>query len=181
MAEPLINPVGEIDAEAIAGKPERELPPAESELELPRVEPSINPRLNETAEAIGSALGNAARNIKEVRARFTVIRGQASESVTSKAEELKQAADEKLQHAKVRAGQAIEDVKQETVARIEDAKLRASRIMEDARDAAAERIEQARGRALHLADERPLTVLAGIAGVFFGLGIFLRVWRSNRD
>ena len=71
--------------------PEHELPPASA---------PANHRLNETAEAIGGALGNAARRVQNVRDRFTVIRGGAEAS----GEQIKQTAQQKVEEIKQRAG-----------------------------------------------------------------------------
>src|SRR5256885_1186708 len=91
MAEPIRNPnfppVG----------PERELPAADlsptEQLIVTEAQPS-NPRLTQTAEAVGSAVGSAVRRVDEVRERFKVIRGKAEETAAARSEELKRAAEE---------------------------------------------------------------------------------------
>lgn len=157
--------------------PERELPPAA---------PRSNPRLNEAGEAIGEALGTATREVQNVRDRFTVIRGGGEDGPPT-TEQLKQTAQEKVEELqervedlKGRAGAAVEQARIQATARLEEARLAASRMAHNARETAAERARMVRWRAARLTDERPLAVLAAIAGAAFLLGIFLRVGRGKR-
>ncbi len=69
-----------------------------------------NQRLNETAEAIGSAVGSAVETVKhlpdrlqEMRERFTVIRGRAQEEAVSRAADLKETAQQRAREARTRA------------------------------------------------------------------------------
>src|SRR5919201_2043650 len=181
MAEPLISPTPEINSELPAGAAEHKIPLPRPERELAPPELYGNPRLTETAEAIGSALGNSACSVREMKDLFTVVRGHGSERISSKMAELRKAADAKIQQATSRAGEIIDNAKRQTTAKVEQGKSRATQLMDNAKETASERLTQARSRAVRFADERPLTILAGVAGVFFLLGAGLRIWRSNRD
>jgi ElaB/YqjD/DUF883 family membrane-anchored ribosome-binding protein len=151
----------------------------EPERELPAANMNSNPRLNETAEAIGGALGTAARHVQNVRDRFTVIRGGA-EGRASTSEQIKETAQEKIEDMKQRAGSALEQARIEATTRLEDAKARASRLARNARGSATERARMLRMRAERLTRERPLQVLAGVGVTAFLLGIILRVGRAKR-
>jgi ElaB/YqjD/DUF883 family membrane-anchored ribosome-binding protein len=209
MAEPLSNP-DKINRDYLAGDPERELPEAnvpelmdpERELRSSGYEDSEyersdyeryeatsrrqNPRLNDTAEAIGNAVGNAARRVQEMKDRFTVISGRTRASASSTAYDWKQATDEKMQEARERATQAFEEVrlKAEEVRlkandTLQDAKDRASRVLEDVRQNAADKLNRARFTANRFADQRPLHIILGIGAAAFVVGVLLRVGRSN--
>ncbi len=93
-----------------AGRPdrllEREYPDARPLGEIPG-EPA--PKLRETAETVGSAVGRAVNRARELphrlaemKERFTVIRGRAREEAATKAEEAGETARQKLQHAQTR-------------------------------------------------------------------------------
>jgi ElaB/YqjD/DUF883 family membrane-anchored ribosome-binding protein len=153
-----------------AVKPERELPAANAR---------VNPRLNETAHAIGSALGSATRQVHNVRERFTVIRGGAQDG-RSAAEHLKATAQQKVQEIKERARIAVEQARTEATSKLEEARATASKWMQEAKDAATERARMVRLRAARLTDERPLAVLAGIGVAALLLGVFLRLGRGKR-
>ncbi len=69
-----------------------------------------NRRLNETAEAIGSAVGSAVETVKhlpdrfqDMKERFTVIRGRAQEEAASRAADLKETAQQRAREARTRA------------------------------------------------------------------------------
>ncbi len=184
MAEPVRNP------NFPPVSPERELPVADlsttEQLIVTEAQPS-NPRLNQTAEAVGSAVGSAVRRVDKVRERFNVIRGKAEETAAARSEELKraaeewkQAAEEKAQDVKTRAAEAIEEIRAKASERFEDARWRASEKLQEAKWAAQDGMENARQRVKHLANERPLQVIAGAAVAGFAIGVALRTWRSSR-
>ncbi|HEV2115995.1 MAG TPA: hypothetical protein VGR48_08215 [Terriglobales bacterium] len=153
-----------------AVKPERELPAAKA---------GVNPRLNETAHAIGSALGSATRQVQNMRERFTVIRGGAQDG-RSTAEHLKATAQQKVQEIKERARTAVEQARTEATSKLEEARATAAKLMQEAKESAAERARMVRLRAARLTDERPLAVLAGIGVAALLVGVFLRVGRRKR-
>jgi ElaB/YqjD/DUF883 family membrane-anchored ribosome-binding protein len=73
-----------------------------------------NPRLNHTAESIGSAVGSAVERVRELprrlqgrmqemKQRFTVIRGRARGDASEAARDLKQTAEQKIVQARSRA------------------------------------------------------------------------------
>jgi ElaB/YqjD/DUF883 family membrane-anchored ribosome-binding protein len=163
-----------------------DLPAIDPERELPPAAPRSNPRLNEAAEAIGGALGSATRQVQNMRERFTVIPGGA-EGGPSTTEQLKHTAQErveelqeKVQDVRQRAGAAVEQARIQATAKLADARVAASRMAENARDTVTQKARMVRWRAARLTDERPLAVLAAIAGAAFLLGIFLRVGRGKR-
>ncbi|HZQ24326.1 MAG TPA: hypothetical protein VFA89_16170 [Terriglobales bacterium] len=51
---------------------------------------------------------------------------------------------------------------------------------EGAREISADWLQQTRRRTRKICDERPLQVIAGVAGAAFIAGILLRFWRSSR-
>ena len=153
-----------------AVRPERELPAANAR---------DNPRLNETAHAIGSALGSATRQVHNVRERFTVIRGGGQDG-RSAAEHLKATAQQKVNEIKERALTAVEQARVEATSRLEEARVSASKLVQEAKESATERVRIVRLRAARLTDERPLAVLAGIGVAALLLGVLLRVGRGKR-
>ncbi len=88
--------------------PNRELPaPGPTIVELPE---RSRPRLNGTAEAIGSAVGTAVETVRhlpdrlqDMKARFTVVRGRAREQAAIRAEDWKQTARSRVYEARNRA------------------------------------------------------------------------------
>ena len=162
-----------------------EVPSVDPERELPPAAERANPRLNEAAEAIGSALGSATRQVQNARDRFTVIRGggpgsSPAEQIRQTADELKQAAQEKVEDMRQRASMAVEQARIEAGAKLEDARVKASRLTQDAVDSASERARMLRRRAARLTRERPLAVIGVIGAAAFLLGIILRVRRGKR-
>jgi ElaB/YqjD/DUF883 family membrane-anchored ribosome-binding protein len=160
-----------------------EIPALEPERELPAATTRSNPRLNEAAEAIGSALGSATRQVQNARDRFIVIPGgsaQATEQLKQKAQEKMQAAQEKVEEIKERAGAVVEQARTRATAALVDARVRASRMAQEAKDSAAERARLVRLRATRFSNERPLAVIGAIGGAAFLLGVFLRVGRGKR-
>ncbi len=167
-----------LKADIPAMEPERELPPATAR---------SNPRLNGAAEAIGSALGSATRQVQNARERFTVIRGggmqggsSTTEQVKQMAQEKMQAAEEKVEEIKERAGAAVEEARTRATAALEDAQVRVSRMAHYAKDSAVERARLVGLRATRFSHQRPLAVIGAIGGAAFLLGVFLRKGRGNR-
>ena len=129
-----------------------------------------NPRLNSAAESVGTALGTAVSNVRnlpntlqEAKARFTVIRGRRKQDVQEAAEGAVNRIREAGTEVKDRIRDAGSEIKDQARERLDDAK---------------ERIQQARVHADHVAHEYPLHVMAGAAAVGMLLGIGLRIWRD---
>jgi ElaB/YqjD/DUF883 family membrane-anchored ribosome-binding protein len=85
---------------------EREYPDSRPLGEIPG-EPS--PRLRETAETVGTAVGNAVnkardlpRRLSDMKRRLTVIRGRAREDAATTAEEVRETARQRFQQAQTR-------------------------------------------------------------------------------
>lgn len=164
-----------------------EVPGMEPERELPAATSRSNRCLNEAAEAIGSALGSATRQVQNARDRFTVIPGggapggpPASEQLKQTAQEKMKAAQEKVEEIKDRASAVVGEARTRATAALDDARVKASRMARDAKDSAVERVRLVRLRATRFSHERPLTVIGAIGGAAFLLGIFLRVGRGKR-
>ena len=145
-----------------------------------------NPRLNDTAEVIGTAFGQAARRVQDMKDRFTVISGKTRASAASTANDWRQVTDEKMQEAKERASQAFdevrlkaEEVRLRAADTLHDARDRAAQVLDDARYNATEKINRARFAANRFVKERPLHVILGVGGAAFVVGILLRVGRSD--
>lgn len=156
-----------------------EIPTVRPERELPAQPSRANPRLNEMAEAIGGVLGNASRQVRNARDRFTVIQGGGVEGAGSSAEHIKQAAA-RVEEIKQRAGAALAHTRIQATAKLEDMRTRASQVAEEAKNSAVRRARLARLRAARFRAERPLTVIGIIGGAAFLLGIFLRLGRDKR-
>jgi ElaB/YqjD/DUF883 family membrane-anchored ribosome-binding protein len=162
-----------------------DIPALEPERELPAATTRSNPRLNEAAEAIGSALGNATRQAQNARNRFSVIRGgaggpAASEQLKQAAREKISAAQEKVEELRDQAGAVVEQARNRATAALEGARVKTSRIAQDVKDSAVERARVVRLRATRFSNERPLAVIGAIGGAAFLLGIFLRIGRGKR-
>jgi ElaB/YqjD/DUF883 family membrane-anchored ribosome-binding protein len=162
-----------------------DIPALEPERELPAATTRSNPRLNEAAEAIGSALGNATRQAQNARNRFSVIRGgaggpAASEQLKQAAREKISAAQEKVEEFRDQAGAVVEQARNRATAALEGARVKTSRIAQDVKDSAVERARVVRLRATRFSNERPLAVIGAIGGAAFLLGIFLRIGRGKR-
>jgi len=162
-----------------------DIPDLEPERELPAATTRSNPRLNEAAEAIGSALGSATRQAQNARNRFSVIRGgaggpAASEQLKQAAREKISAAQEKVEELRDQAGAVVEQARNRATAALEGARVKTSRIAQDVKDSAVERARVVRLRATRFSNERPLAVIGAIGGAAFLLGIFLRIGRGKR-
>jgi ElaB/YqjD/DUF883 family membrane-anchored ribosome-binding protein len=136
--------------------PERELPEHATPSSLGRIPVGperVNPRLNNTAESMGSALGAAVVRLRKVpdrlqdaKRRFTVIRGR-------KQQEASEAADE-----------AIERIRDASAEMKEKARLT---------------LRDARFRGVEYAYRYPLEAIAGAAAFGLLMGIGLRLWRDH--
>jgi ElaB/YqjD/DUF883 family membrane-anchored ribosome-binding protein len=177
---PLENPI-------ITGgmRPERELP-----------EPG-NARLNRTAEQIGSALGRAvtqARRVPETARRgLHVVRDRAQEAGDGAAAQLSNSASSIAESAQRRAREFVDvaeergrvlldkadDLTQNVTQRAGEIKQQLDERTRELRAKARVNVQQARWRGERLIHERPIHVLAGIAGAAFAVGVSLRIMRSR--
>ncbi len=154
-----------------ATNPERELPEHATPSQIGHVPVMpVNPRLNSAAESVGSALGTAVSNVRnlpntlqDAKARFTVIRGRRKQDIQQTAEETVN-----------RIREAGAEIKEQAREQLGEAKER----LADVKDQALRRADEARARADRLAHEYPLHVIAGAAAVGMLLGIGLRIWRD---
>ena len=175
MAEPVPNmdPENNLD-------PTRELPEEASASELSNGRNRVNPCLNDTAAAIGSAVGTAARTVSEVRDRFTVIRGNARAEASVKVDHLKQAASENLDEVARRVRTAVEETRERASNKLEEARGRAINALQDLRQSAFKRLNEVRAKANSMREEKPIQMIGAVAATAFLLGISVRLWRSNR-
>ena len=129
-----------------------------------------NPQMNETAEKIGSAVGDMVNRAQEARRRFDSMKQDLGQSSGSKVEEIRQRAQEQWSSVTGAARRRVEDWKQT-----------ARSGAEDARDAMMRRTREVRTKAWGYVDENPHHVILGIAGAAFAVGLATRIWRSQRD
>jgi ElaB/YqjD/DUF883 family membrane-anchored ribosome-binding protein len=129
-----------------------------------------NPRLNETAEKIGSAVGEMVNRAQDARSRFDSVKQEMRRGSESKVDGLKQRAQEKWSSATEAAQQ-----------RLDDWKHTARESAENAKDAVMQRTREVRVKTRAYVDENPHHVILGIAGAAFAVGLAARIWRSQRD
>src|SRR6266478_1027695 len=127
-----------------------------------------NPQMNETAEKIGSAVGDIVNRAQEARRKFDSMKQDVRQNSGNRVEEIRQRAQEQLSDATDKAKQRFEDWRQ-------TARESAS----DARDVIVQRTRDARVKARAYIDENPHHVILGIAGAAFVLGLTARIWRSQ--
>jgi ElaB/YqjD/DUF883 family membrane-anchored ribosome-binding protein len=166
-------------------RPERELPEAG------------NPRLNRTAEQIGSALGKAVTQARRVpdtaRRGLHVVRDRAQEAGDGAAAQISNSASSLAESAQRRArefadvaeerGRVLldkaDDLTQNVAQRANEIKQQLDEHTRELRAKAKLNVQQAQWRGQRLIQERPIHVLAGIAGAAFLLGVSLRIVRSR--
>lgn len=129
-----------------------------------------NPRLNETAEKIGSTVGEMVNRAQEARRKFGNTRDEFRQSSTTKVEEFKQRAQEQWSNATDAAQQRLEEWKQT-----------AQESADEARRAIVQKTREARVKARAYVEENPHHVLLGIAGAAFAIGLTARILRSRHD
>jgi ElaB/YqjD/DUF883 family membrane-anchored ribosome-binding protein len=129
-----------------------------------------NPKLNETAEKIGSAVGDMVNRAQEARQRLDLAKEDMRRSSEEKIDELKQRAQEQWSSAAAAAQERLEDWR-------EAARESAG----NAKEILVRRTREARIRAKNYVDENPQNVLLGIAGAAFAIGLMARIMRSSRD
>jgi ElaB/YqjD/DUF883 family membrane-anchored ribosome-binding protein len=127
-----------------------------------------NPRLNETAEKIGSAVGEMVNRAQGARRKISSAQDDARRSSGSKVEEIKQRAQEKWANAT--------DVAQH---RLDEWKRTARDSAENAKEQIVQRTREARIKTRAYVEENPHHVILGIAGAAFAVGLAARIWRSR--
>ena len=139
------------EPKATVGHPERQLPQS---------------ALVAAAERAGRAAGVTVSSVRDLpnrlgaaKSRLALVKDRGAGSVARTANEWAE-----------RAGAKANELK-DNAARVAREQLRA----------AQHRLEVARARAQHIANQYPLQVIAGAAGVAFLLGLSLRIWRESRD
>jgi ElaB/YqjD/DUF883 family membrane-anchored ribosome-binding protein len=166
-------------------RPERELPEAG------------NPRLNRTAEQIGSALGRAVTQARRVpdtaRRGLHVVRDRAQEAGDGAAAQISNSASSLAENAQRRAREFVDvaeargrvlldkadDLTQNVAQRASEIKQELDERTRELRAKAKLNVQQARWRGERLIQERPLHILGGITGAAFLLGVSIRIVRSR--
>jgi hypothetical protein len=133
-----------------------------------------SPRLNRTAEGIGSALGTT---VGRVRSGLTLVQRREREIARDLSETVSQQA-ENLSAAVVEQVDRITDVAEERVSQFTRALNEEMGVL---RFRAATRIKELRKQAATARDEHPVEAILAIAGAAFVLGFALRIWRSGND
>jgi hypothetical protein len=169
----MVDPLRDLD-------PGKELPPAEWHDDL-QPDSQSNPRLNETAAAIGSAVGTAARRVEEIRERFTVIRGRAKAEVSARADELRESAAEKIDDARRQVETTLEGARARAETNLNQVRSQAYHTLNDARRLAFEKLDELRIRVAIMREKEPIRLIGMVAGTAFVLGVLTRLWRSNGD
>jgi ElaB/YqjD/DUF883 family membrane-anchored ribosome-binding protein len=140
-----------------------------------------------TAERIGSAVGNAQR---EVRRRLEVVRRTpagtimfpSSVSASDAAERANQLAREGIEHAShmfKEIEEEVSDLRVQTARRLDDWSEQAGARVLQLRRQLRIVLSRSRAHVRELADKFPLQTVAVVAGVCFALGVALR-FRSSR-
>jgi ElaB/YqjD/DUF883 family membrane-anchored ribosome-binding protein len=144
-----------------------------------------NPRLNRTAETIGSALGST---VGRMRNGLSLVKGGRSDSgpgltdqISQKASDLKDTVRSQAQDltstVREQAGQFGDMVQDKTQQLMETSQ----KGWQDFRVSSRQRLIQARHRAAVLRQDHPLELIGGFAATAFAIGVALRVWRSTND
>ena len=168
--------------ELLAGfpPPDRTLPPPQ------------NPRLNRTAESIGTALGSTVGrmrngmslvtgNLADTGASLSDKISQKASGISQKAADLQETvrtqAQDLTSSVRDRAGQfgdILQDKSEELAAATQEQ-------LRQLRERARQRLIEARHRAAVLRQDHPLELIGGFAAAAFVIGVALRVWRSTND
>ena len=161
-------------------QPDRTLPPAH------------NPRLNRTAESIGTALGST---VGRMRSGMSLVKGNLAETGMELTDKLSEKATDLSQKAagikesvrnqaqgftsslREQAGQFGDMVQDKTQQIVETTQAS----LEELRERARQRLIEARHRAAVLRQDHPLELIGAFAAAAFVIGIAMRVWRSNND
>ena len=150
--------------ELLAGFP----PPERS---LPRAD---NPRLNQAAESIGSALGTT---VGKVRNGLSVVYDRQREISRNVSQKVSEQTESLTSSISQRAGE-LGDLTQEKATELLD--VTQQRWM-DVRYQARVQVGRMRRHAAVLREEHPLELIGAFAAAGFALGVALRVWRSSND
>ena len=97
-----------------------------------------------------------------------------------KVAEWKQAVGETIDDLKDRSAQTLTDVRESASEAYDEVKAKAASKLEQVKAKSADVASRARVRARSMAENYPLHILAGVAGLAFIAGVLLRIWRSNR-
>ncbi len=137
-----------------------------------------------TAERIGAVMGSAQR---QMRRGLELVRRPAGSQIAAITMDAEERATQLAHIGMDRASQMIEDIGEE----VSDAGRQAAYKLDEWSKEVGERFQKfrleakrklatSRGRAQELGDTYPLQTIAAAAGVFFVLGVALRMRRSHR-
>ena len=145
------------------------LPDVPPDRTLPATE---NPRLNRTAESIGSALGTT---VGKVRSGLTLVQARSEEKAREVADHLSQQA-EAVSAAAIEKAEHLGDIAEEKASELLDS---AQEGWESLRETARRGLIEARKQVAVAREEHPVELILGFAALAFTVGFALRVWRSN--
>jgi ElaB/YqjD/DUF883 family membrane-anchored ribosome-binding protein len=127
----------------------------------------------ETAGKIGSAVGNAQR---EVRRRLELVRRPARAVEFPSASELADTSARMMREIETE----VADVRKQAARKLEDWSGAAEERFQHFRQDAQQVLKRSGRRAQQLAEAYPLQTIAAVAGTFFLVGVALRLGRSRR-
>lgn len=133
-----------------------------------------NPRLNRTAESIGSALGTT---VGRLRSGLTLVQKRQGEATHGITEKISEQAHE-LSAAAIERAEQLGDVAEETAGRIADTAQQQWTVV---RANTRRIVFRAREQAAVMKEEKPLHLIGAFAALSFVVGFTLRVWRSSND
>lgn len=133
-----------------------------------------NPRLNRTAESIGSALGST---VGKLRSGLTLVQKRPiaaghgiTDTISGRAQSISAAAIETAEH--------LGDIAEDKASQLADtAQYQWIKFRANARRV----VVRSREQAAVLKEKKPLHLIAAFAALGFVVGVTLRVWRSNND
>jgi ElaB/YqjD/DUF883 family membrane-anchored ribosome-binding protein len=156
-------------------------PPAQatSEAEWPGRKRWQNTRLTTTARQVGHAAGYAVGATRQLPQQFGRLRSRVLEM----RRDAREGASERMagigNQLAEKAGDQIDDVKMKASAKLSQFQNRAAALRYQWSSQANMRVDQARREVRRIADERPVETILAAAGIAFGIGMALRVWRSK--
>lgn len=148
------------------------LPGIPADENLPLREP--NPRLNRTAETIGSALGTT---VGKLRSGITLVQNRSEETARDVAGTISEQA-QSLSAAAIEQAEHLGDIAEERASEFLDT---AQEQWKALRETGLRGLQEARKQVAIAREEHPVELILGFAALSFAVGVALRVWRSNND
>jgi ElaB/YqjD/DUF883 family membrane-anchored ribosome-binding protein len=137
-----------------------QVPVTDPERELPADTRAVNPRWNQTAAQIGSTVGWAVANLRQMPQRAEHVKQELTNEIRDRLEAI-----------------AIREQGPSVTTRLRE---KAEQTADELKGRARENVQVARNRAERLRRENPLEIIVAAFSAAFILGVALRIWRSNR-